>query len=93
MIVKIPKSKRPIIKCSKDNWTRSLDEVSSDGHSINWSGLVVSEEQLINITYIVGCVAYAVKVKEQWIIFDFSSSHLCPSQIKRAIMEILCNYS
>lgn len=93
MIVKIPKSKRPIIKCSKDNWTRIVDDVTSNGHSIYWSGLVVSEEQLINITYIVGCVAYAAKVNEQWIIFDFSSSHLCHNQIKAAILEILCNYS
>nr|DAG51105.1 MAG TPA: hypothetical protein [Caudoviricetes sp.] len=93
MIVKIPKSKRPIIKCSKDNWTRIVDDVTSNGHSIYWSGLVVSEEQLINITYIVGCVAYAAKVNEQWIIFDFSSSHLCHNQIKAAILELLCNYS
>lgn len=93
MIVKIPKSKRPIIKCSKDNWTRIVDDVTSNGHSIYWSGLVVSEEQLINITYIVGCVAYAAKVNEQWIIFDFSSSHLCRNQIKAAILELLCNYS
>lgn len=87
MIVTSPPQIRPCFYHDK-NWVRKDIKISSDGHSINASGFSVSEDQLTDLTADVGVVCYATTMNNQLIVFDFSSSHLCPNQLNR--IEKLC---
>lgn len=94
MIAYIPLSQRPIITCTNKNWTRTVESVSCDGEYIHYHDKLIKHDKVINLTAMVGVVAYAYKQDSStWIIFDFSASHLCHNQIKKVIMELLCNYS
>ena len=93
MIAKIPLSQRPVFTCTKENWLRNIETISSDGEYIYYRNEKIGFDDLVNLTSTVGAVAYAYKKDNVWLIFDFSSSHLCHNQIKAAILELLCNYS
>lgn len=93
MIAKIPLSQRPVFTCTKENWLRNIELISSDGEYIYYRNEKIGFDDLVNLTPTVGAVAYAYKKDDVWLIFDFSSSHLCYKQIKAAILELLCNYS
>lgn len=93
MIAKIPFSQRPVFTCTKENWLRNIESISSDGEYIYYRNEKIGFDDLVNLTPTVGAVAYAYKKDDVWLIFDFSSSHLCHKQIKAAILELLCNFS
>lgn len=44
----------------------------------------IYEDKLINLTELLGVLSYAQKLKNSFIIYDLSFSHLCPKQIKTA---------
>lgn len=86
MIAKISKRRCPIIKIStKNSWAIHTEIIASDGHFLNRSGCFISEEELINLTELLGMLSYAIKTDSGFTIFDLSFSHLCPNQIKTAV--------
>ena len=87
MIITSPPQIRPCFYHDK-NWVRKDIKISSDGHSINASGLLVSEDQLTDLTADIGMVCYAAVIGDRLTVFDFSSSHLCPKQLLR--IQMLC---
>ena len=93
MIAEIRLSERRCVTCTKENWLRNIEPISSDGEYIYYHDQRIGFDDLVNLTSTVGAVAYAYKKDNVWLIFDFSSSHLCHNQIKAAILELLCNYS
>lgn len=93
MISKIDKRKCKKILIKKEYWRIFSTRISSDGHRLENDGFFISEHELINLTELLGVLAYAVRVDEGYIIYDLSFSHLCPNQIKTAVRFLNETYS
>lgn len=77
---------RPVFRYKNNEWIRQDQSIEADGHSIKMSGLSVSEEQITDLTAELGVVSYGTVVDSVPTVFDFSSMHLCPCQLKRVRM-------
>lgn len=77
---------RPVFRYRNRTWIRQEQPVEADGHSITTSGFSISEDQLTDLTADVGVVCYGAVIDNTPTVFDFSSMHLCPCQLKRVRM-------
>lgn len=66
-----------IFRCK---WHTLKAQIENKGCSVKWNGFFYA---CIDISNLVGVPALMFKTDEQIIVFDFSSSHLCPNQLKR----------
>lgn len=93
MIAKISERLCPVITVNKKSWTTTKALISSDGHYLKKSGLFIYCNELIQLTECLGVLSYAIKTKDEFVIFDLSFSHLCPKQIQIATKWLYENFS